>query len=149
MYDTVLRAHESTWWVLIKFRCLFLYVLNFCSTCLRFLKPIAFCGKGCSKVTKYYCVCCLYEIGRNDFDAGNINYSGHQKSRLIWAQMALASLVAISGPKKVSIFRAHPFQWPELWICPHQNQVRSYASYIFYCCLFFTYYKNIFFTSTI
>jgi hypothetical protein len=28
------------------------------------------------------------------------------------AQMALASLVAISGPKKVSISRAHPFQWP-------------------------------------
>ncbi len=26
------------------------------------------------------------------------------------AQMALASLVSISGPKKVSIFRAHPFQ---------------------------------------
>jgi hypothetical protein len=26
-------------------------------------------------------------------------------------QMALASLVAISGPKNVSIFRAHPFQW--------------------------------------
>jgi hypothetical protein len=26
--------------------------------------------------------------------------------------MALASLVAISGPKKVSIFRAHPFQCP-------------------------------------
>jgi hypothetical protein len=36
-------------------------------------------------------------------------------------QMALASLVAISGPKKVSIFRAHPFQWPSKWILPHQN----------------------------
>jgi hypothetical protein len=31
---------------------------------------------------------------------------GPWKSRLIWGQMALASLVAISGPKKVSISRA-------------------------------------------
>ncbi len=33
--------------------------------------------------------------------------------RLFWAQMALASLVALSGPEKVSnsIFRDHPFQW--------------------------------------
>jgi hypothetical protein len=29
-----------------------------------------------------------------------------------WAQMALASLVAISRPKKVLISRAHPFQCP-------------------------------------
>jgi hypothetical protein len=28
---------------------------------------------------------------------------------------------SISGLKKVSIFRAHPFQWPSKWICPHQN----------------------------
>jgi hypothetical protein len=35
-----------------------------------------------------------------------------------WAQVAL---VAISGPKKVLIFRAHPFQWPSNWIFPHQN----------------------------
>ncbi len=27
-------------------------------------------------------------------------------------KVVLASLVAISGPEKVSIFRAHPFQWP-------------------------------------
>ncbi len=38
-----------------------------------------------------------------------------------WAQMALASPVAISGPKKVLIFRAHPFQWPSKWMLPHQN----------------------------
>jgi hypothetical protein len=31
------------------------------------------------------------------------------------------------GPKKVSIFRAHPFQWPSKWIFPHQNH---YARYI-------------------
>ncbi len=34
-----------------------------------------------------------------------------------WARMALDSLIVISRPKKVSIFRAHSFQW----ICPHQN----------------------------
>jgi hypothetical protein len=39
--------------------------------------------------------------------------------RLFWAQMASASLVAISGPQKVSIFRVHPFQWPSKWIRPH------------------------------
>ncbi len=32
-----------------------------------------------------------------------------------------ASLVAISGPQKVSISRAHPFQWPSKLIYPHQN----------------------------
>jgi hypothetical protein len=37
---------------------------------------------------------------------------------LFWAQMALASLVAISGPKKDSIFRAHPLQWPSKWMLP-------------------------------
>jgi hypothetical protein len=35
-----------------------------------------------------------------------------QATYIIWAQMALASLVVISGPEKVSIFRAHPFQCP-------------------------------------
>jgi hypothetical protein len=42
----------------------------------------------------------------------------HQKG---WAQMALALLVAISGPKKDSFFRAQPLQWPSKWIRPHQN----------------------------
>ncbi len=53
---------------------------------------------------------------------------------LLGHEMALASLVAISGPKKsqfsgpskkVEIFRAHTFQWPLKWICPHQNHVHS------------------------
>ncbi len=35
-----------------------------------------------------------------------------------------ASLVAISGPKKVSIFRAHPFQWPVLWMLPASKSLR-------------------------
>ncbi len=39
-------------------------------------------------------------------------YSGGLVRNVFRAQMALASLVAISGPKKVSISRAHPFQWP-------------------------------------
>jgi hypothetical protein len=26
--------------------------------------------------------------------------------------------VVILEPQKVSIFRAHPFQWPSKWICP-------------------------------
>jgi hypothetical protein len=39
----------------------------------------------------------------NDFEAGNIHYLGYYKgwslkSRFFWAQMALATLVAISGP---------------------------------------------------
>jgi hypothetical protein len=34
------------------------------------------------------------------------------RSPLFWAQMALASLVAFSGPKKVSIFRAIPSSGP-------------------------------------
>ncbi len=28
---------------------------------------------------------------------------------------------SMSGPKKVSIFRAYPFQWPSKWIFPHKN----------------------------
>ncbi len=31
-------------------------------------------------------------------------------NEIFWAQIALASLVANSGPKKVSIVMAHPFQ---------------------------------------
>jgi hypothetical protein len=39
-----------------------------------------------------------------------------------WGQMALALTVAISGPKKVSIFRAHPpSSGPCNGCCPHQN----------------------------
>ncbi len=43
------------------------------------------------------------------------------ESQLFWAQMALALLVANSGPKKVLIFRAHPFHWPLKWIFLHQK----------------------------
>jgi hypothetical protein len=45
------------------------------------------------------------------------------------------SLVAISGPKKVSVFRAHPFQWPpseSLSPAPYKQQVLYINnSYIF------------------
>jgi hypothetical protein len=36
---------------------------------------------------------------------------------------------AISGPKKVSIFRTHPFQWPSNWIFPHHNNSLHSAPY--------------------
>jgi hypothetical protein len=39
-------------------------------------------------------------------------------------KMALALLAAISGPKKVSIFRAHPFQWPLKWMLPASKSLR-------------------------
>jgi hypothetical protein len=58
-------------------------------------------------------------LGLNDFAGGKflfltraIGRGGPWKFRFFWAQMVLASLDAISGPKKVSTFRAHPFQWP-------------------------------------
>jgi hypothetical protein len=54
-------------------------------------------------------------LGLNDSDAGKIITRATGKSGPenleFWAQIALASLVAISWPKKVSIFRAHQFQW--------------------------------------
>jgi hypothetical protein len=40
---------------------------------------------------------------------------------LVWAQMALALLVAISGLKKSLEFRAHTFKLPSKWICPPLN----------------------------
>jgi len=51
------------------------------------------------------------ELGQSEFDAGNIQYSGHGQvwALKIWnfeAQTALAWHVAISGPQKVPTFRA-------------------------------------------
>ena len=43
------------------------------------------------------------------------------KSRLFWAQMALAALVAISGPKKVLISGTTPYNGPRNEYCPPQN----------------------------
>ncbi len=54
-------------------------------------------------------------LGLNDFDAGK------SITQLFLAQMALASLVAISGPQKVSIFRASPSNGPCNGSCSHQN----------------------------
>ncbi len=51
-----------------------------------------------------------------------IGRGGPWKSRLFRAQMTLVSLVAMSGSKKVSIFRAHVFQLPSKRICSQQNQ---------------------------
>jgi hypothetical protein len=55
------------------------------------------------------------------------------RENTFWAQTALALLVAISGPKKVSIFRAHPFQWPEQWIFPHQNPYKKIGPLVIFC----------------
>jgi hypothetical protein len=37
----------------------------------------------------------------------------------------LGAKLHIAGPRKVSIGRAHPFQWSSKWICPHQNHFVS------------------------
>ncbi len=69
-----------------------------------------------------YCVQALYflrpmymALGPNNFNRGksitrDIGRGRSQKSRLFWSQMAFAFLVAISGPRKVLIFRTHLFQ---------------------------------------
>ena len=60
-----------------------------------------------------------------------IRYSGHWKgwpwrggpwkSRLFWAQMALATLVPFKGPKKSRFLGPSPLKCPSLWIVPPQN----------------------------
>jgi hypothetical protein len=57
---------------------------------------------------------------------GEIHFSGRLKgwalkSRLFWAQMALATFVAISGPKKVSISGPTPSNAPCYGLLPHTN----------------------------
>jgi hypothetical protein len=51
-------------------------------------------------------------LGLNDFEAGKFITRAIGRGGPFWAQLALASLVAISGPKKVSIFRARPGNGP-------------------------------------
>jgi hypothetical protein len=66
-------------------------------------------------------------LGLNDFEWGAdpllwpSEGVGPKNLDFFWAQIVLPSLDAISGPKKIWIFRAHPFQWPSKWIFPHQN----------------------------
>ncbi len=48
--------------------------------------------------------------------------AGH--SKLTSSQMALALLIATSGPKKAWIFRAHPFQWPSKMDFPSSKSLR-------------------------
>ncbi len=69
-----------------------------------------------------------------------------KKITIFWAQMTLASLVAISGPKKVSIFRAHPPMALEMDFS-HQNHyvphhikisyINSYMSFTSMSYIFF------------
>jgi hypothetical protein len=49
----------------------------------------------------------IYALGLNDFLFGLLK-GWALKSQLFWTQMSLALLDVISGPKKVSIFRAQP-----------------------------------------
>ncbi len=44
-------------------------------------------------------------------------------------EMTLTSLVAISGPKKFLIFRAHPFLWPSKCTCPRHINNRYISSF--------------------
>jgi hypothetical protein len=44
--------------------------------------------------------CCLYDEGRNDFDAGNIHKQAHGKT-FLGPEMATRRASAISGPKIV------------------------------------------------
>jgi hypothetical protein len=65
---------------------------------------------------------------------GPLERSGSKNLVFLKAQMALASSLAISGPKEVSIFRARPFQIPmalvmdlpasnSLYLPPYKQQV--------------------------
>ncbi len=71
---------------------------------------------GSSKVplqvnNNFYCTCCLYSAGRNDFDAGSINYEGH------WKGWALKSRLFVSfvgsematSPTKVEVIGQKTF----------------------------------------
>jgi hypothetical protein len=58
----------------------------------------------------YKCTCCKYGAGGNDFDGGKSISGAYRRA------MALALLVSVSGPKKVSIFGAQHFQCVKL---PH------------------------------
>ncbi len=73
-----------------------------------------------------YGTCCLYGAGRMDLDGGKSFFSGRLrgralKSRLFWAKIALAALVPISGPKKVSISGPTPSNAPRSGLLPHPN----------------------------
>jgi hypothetical protein len=64
-------------------------------------------------------------LGLNDFDEGKsitraIGRVGPENLDFL-SPNGTRFLVAISGPQKVSIFRAQPFQCSSKLICPHQN----------------------------
>ncbi len=49
---------------------------------------------------------------------GPLEGVGPENIDFFGVQVALASLLAISRPQKVSIFTALVFQWNSKWICP-------------------------------
>jgi hypothetical protein len=55
---------------------------------------------------------------------GPLEEVGPESLDFLTPKMALALLVTISGPKKASIFRAHPFQWPLKWMLPASKSLR-------------------------
>ncbi len=67
-------------------------------------------GGGCGVSANEYSYANGTQINFGDLTP-YLTYGVHS---VIWAQMALASLVAISGPKKVSIFRPTPFNSPRI-----------------------------------
>jgi hypothetical protein len=54
-----------------------------------------------SKRNNYYCTCCLYGAGRNDFDAGNISLRGPLEG--VGPEMEKGKSECNLGPKKVQI----------------------------------------------
>jgi hypothetical protein len=57
-------------------------------------------------------------VGQNDFDVGYIHFEGHWKGWALKIEIFLGperatSEAIVFWAKKVEIFRALPFQWPE------------------------------------
>jgi hypothetical protein len=69
-----------------------------------------------SKRNNYYCTCCLYGAGRNDFDAVNINLRGPLEGvgpeieTFLGPEMAKGKASVIWGPKKLR-FRFAETNW--------------------------------------
>jgi hypothetical protein len=51
----------------------------------------------------------------------NLYCTGTVRILTFLGQMALAKVVAISGPKNSRFLGPSPLKWPLLWICPPQN----------------------------
>ncbi len=76
-------------------------------------------------ITNYQCTCCLYGAGHMDLDGGNPFLGAFEgvgpEILTFWAQMALATLIPISGPRKVSISGPTLSNAPRYGLLPHPN----------------------------